>query len=179
MKSSLIEFYRKNHLYTLFYDESDGLIYKIPTSKEYSFQKIYLGGIALLITGNFLNKFYQEYNNLIIDIILFIISLFIGYISANSLHQNYYDKERTHSIILDDSYLEECLEEGIKQSQIDLIILFVSSLLAITGLVGFFFMNTIHLLIMGCICLSLFINAYFMKPLRRRKIIHKLQQELN
>lgn len=162
----------------MFYDESDGLIYKIPTRKEYSFQKIYLGGIALLITGNFLNNFYQEHNNLIIDICLFIISFFIGYISANSNHQNYYDEERTRSIILDDSFLEECLEEGTKQTRIDLILLFVSSILAIIGMVGFFFINTIHLLIMGCISLSLFINAYFMKPLKRRKIIHKLQNEI-
>ena len=178
MKSSFIEFYRKNHLYTLFYDESDGLIYKIPTSKGYTFQNFYLVGIGFIITSNLLNNFYQEYNNLIIDISLFILSLVIGYESAGRLYKHYYDEERTRSIILDDSFLEECLKKGIKQSRIDLISLFISPLLAIIGIVGFFFINTIHLLIMGCICLSLFRVSYFMKPLKRRKIIHKLQNEI-
>ncbi|HLQ95666.1 MAG TPA: hypothetical protein VK108_04710 [Pseudogracilibacillus sp.] len=178
MKSSLIELYRKNHLYTLFYDESDGLIYKSPTSKGYTFQNFYLVGIVSIITLNLLNNFYQEYNNLIIDISLFILSLVIGYDSAGRLYKHYYDEERTRSIILDDSFLEECLKKGIKQSRIEIISLFISPLLAIIGIVGFFFVNTMSPLIMGCFCLSLFRVSYFMKPLKRRKIIHKLQNEI-
>jgi len=34
MKDTLVTFYRNKDLYTLFYDQDDGLIYKIPIRKK-------------------------------------------------------------------------------------------------------------------------------------------------
>jgi len=101
-----------------------------------------LGSIALYITGNLLNGFYQEYNNLFLDISLFIISLVIAYFIANKLHQTYYTEEKKRPIVLNDSFLEECAYEGMKQSRIELNVVIISFPFAVVMFIIFFAINS-------------------------------------
>lgn len=178
MKGTLVTFYRNKDLYTLFYDQDDGLIYKIPIRKKNSYVKVYLSFIVLYITGNLLNGFYQKYNSLFLDISLFIISVVIAYFTANKLHQTYYTEEQKHPIVLDDSFLEDCAYEGMRQSRIESNVVILSFLFAVVTFIIFFAVNSITPLILGSISTAVFLGYIYMKPLKRRKIINKLLNKI-
>ena len=97
-----------------------------------------MGFIALYITGNILNGIYQKYNSLFLDISLFIISVVIAYFTANKLHQTYYAEEQKHPIVLEDSVLEECAYEGMRQSRIESNVVILSFLGAVVSFIIFF-----------------------------------------
>lgn len=136
-----------------------------------------MGSIALYITGNLLNGFYQEYNSLFLDISLFIISLVIAYFTANKLHQTYYTEEKKRPIVLDDYFLEECAYKGMRQSRIELNVVILSFLFAVVTFIIFFAINSITPLILGYLSTAVFLGCIYMKPLKRKKIIKKLRDE--
>jgi len=178
LKDTLVTFYRNKDLYTLFYDQDDGIIYKIPIRKKNSYVKVYLSFIVLYITGNLLNGFYQKYNSLLLDISLFIISVVIAYFTANKLHQTYYAEEQKRPIVLEDSVLEECAHEGMRQSRIESNVVILSFLGAVVSFIIFFAVNSITPLIVGCLNTAVFLGYIYMKPLKRRKIINKLLNKI-
>jgi uncharacterized membrane protein len=177
LKNTLVPLYRKKDLYTLFYDQDDGLIYKIPIRKKNSYVKVYLGFIALYISGNFLNGFYQKYNSLVLDISLFIIGIVISCFTAIKLHQTYYSEEKIRPMILVDSFLEECAYEGMRQSRIELNVIILSLPFAVVTFIVFFAINSITPLILGYLSTTVFLGCIYMKPLKRRKIIKKLRDK--
>ncbi|WP_449354432.1 hypothetical protein ACUL41_15210 [Virgibacillus natechei] len=177
MKGTLITFYRNKDLYTLFYNQDDGLIYKIPIRKKNSYVKVYFGFLALYITGNILNGFYQRYNSLFLDVSMFIIGIVIAYFTANKLHQTYYAEEKIHPIVLDDSFLEECACEGMRQSRIELNVAIISFFVTVVAFIVFFAINSIIPLIIGYLGTAIFLGIIYMKPLKRRKVIKKIRDE--
>jgi len=177
LKNALVPIYRNTDLYTLFYDQDDGAIYKIPFGKKNSIVSVYLIVIALYISGNFLNGFYQRHHSFFLDTSLVIIGIAITYFTVNKMYQVYYMKEKIRSIILDESSLEECIDKGMKQSRTEIWVIILSFLFAVVTFIAFFTVNSVKPLIFGCLCTSVFLSFIYMKPLKRRKVIKKLQSE--
>ncbi|WP_040981884.1 hypothetical protein [Oceanobacillus jeddahense] len=171
MKRNLIPIYRNQDLYTLFYDQNEKVIYKIPFWKKNSISSVYLIVIALYIIGFLLNGFYQNYSNVLLDIILLILGIGIAYVTVDKIYQIYYEYEKKHPIILDFSYLEECIYKGMKQSRIEIVVIVLSFLFAIVAFALFFIANSIEPLIIGCLSTTVFLSFIYMKPFKRRKVI--------
>src|SRR5690625_7504804 len=54
------------------------------------------------------------------------------------LHQTYYAEEQKHPIVLEDSVLEECAYEGMRQSRIESNVVILSFLGAVVSFIIFF-----------------------------------------
>lgn len=171
MKSSLVPVYRDRDLYTLFYDQDDQLIYKIPFAKKSSIISVYVTVIVIYIIGNLLNDFYIKHHSLFLDISLFIIGIAVAYLTVNIMYRVYYMEEKTRPLILNDSFLEECVGEGMKQSKREILVVIISFLFAVVTFIIFFTINSIKPLIFGCFSTSVFLSFTYMKPLKRRKVI--------
>src|SRR5699024_11465102 len=117
--------------------------------------------------------FYQKYNSLFLDISLFIISVVIAYFTANKLHQTYYTEEQKHPIVLDDSFLEDCAYEGMRQSRIESNVVILSFLFAVVTFIIFFSVNSITPLILVSISTSVFLFCFYIITIDRSMILYK------
>lgn len=175
MKRTLVQLYRNSNLYTLYYDETDGEIYKIPFGKKGSFTTTYLIVVALIITGTLFSSFYENYHNVALDIILIVVGIAVAYFVVNKLYKSYYLEEEIRPIFLDDSFFKSCASEGLKQSRREIVVLVISFLLAIASFMAFLLANRPKLLIVGSLSTACYLAFYYMKPLKRRRIIRKLR----
>lgn len=176
MKRTLVQIYRNSDLYTLYYDQADGEFYKIPFRKKSSFTSTYLVVIALIVASTLFNKVYENYQSIFLDVIFVIVGVAIACFLVNKLFQSYYMEENIRHIYLDDSHLESCVKEGVKQSKREIPVLIISFLLAVASFYMFLFANNPKLLIVGSLSTACFLAFNYMKPLKRRKIIKIIQK---
>lgn len=177
MKRTLIQFYRNSDLYVLFYDQADGEFYKIPFRKKGSFTSTYLIVVALIVTGTLFESVYKNYHSLLLDICLVIVGMAIAYFMVNKLYKAYYMEEKAQAMYLDNSLFKTCASEGMKQSRREIAVLIISFLLAIASFFTFVIANNPKLLIVGSLGTASFLAFYYMKPIKRRKIIKKLRNK--
>lgn len=177
MKSNLVQFYRNSDLYTLYYDQVNGEFYKIPFKKKGNFTSTYLIVVALIVAGALFGNVYGNDHSLLLDFGLIIVAITIAYLMVNKLYKSYYSIEDIRPMYLDPSFFESCASEGMKQSRREVTVLMIALLLAITSFITFLFANRPKLLILGGISTACFLAFYYMKPLKRRKIIKKLRSD--
>jgi|SRR5699024_9878441 len=135
--------------------------------------KVYLIVVALYIFGNTFNGLYQKYQSLFLDICLFIIGILIAYFTVNRMYKVYYMEDKIRPITLTDSALGECIQKGMKQSRIEIVVIIFSTLIAIFTFITFFIVNSIKPLMFGSLSTAISLSFIYMKPLKRRIMVKK------
>src|SRR5690625_2218987 len=127
MKRHFIQFYRKSDLYTLYYSEKDGKLYKIPFKKKASYSEIYVLIITFVIIERVLRSLYEIYSTLLIDFGLIVLGVILAKKWAVKLYRDYYDFDNIQVMDwLEPNFLRQCVDQGLKQSQIESLALILS-----------------------------------------------------
>src|SRR5690625_7373277 len=98
MKRHFIQFYRKSDLYTLYYSEKDGKLYKIPFKKKASYSEIYVLIITFVIIERVLRSLYEIYSTLLIDFGLIVLGVILAKKWAVKLYRDYYDRSEERRV---------------------------------------------------------------------------------
>ena len=176
MKKALVPFYRNGNLYTLFYDREDGLTYKVPFHEQTSVARLTVYIIAFYIITNLLNGYYQQHHSLFLDIALVIIGIGIVYFVVSKLYRTSYMEDKIRPIFLNETFLEECVKEGMKQSRVEIFVIVVSLVFSIVCFAVFFTISSVKPLVFGYLgILVIWIGIYMTKPLRKRKVLKGLR----
>lgn len=175
MKRDFTLIYVRSDMYALYYNEKDGEIYKIPFKEKTSASNIYMAIIMILIIERSLSPLYDMYRNLILDILLIVVGIFIANRVVKSLYKTFYEMENIRLMNwLESTYLKRCLEEGLKQSRRESVILITFLLVTIVTFIVFFIAKSFTALVLGILSTTTFIVLKDMRPIRRKEATKKI-----
>ncbi|HLS35273.1 MAG TPA: hypothetical protein VK061_03440 [Bacillota bacterium] len=175
MKRHFIQFYRKSDLYTLYYSEKDGKLYKIPFKKKASYSEIYVLIITFVIIERVLRSLYEIYSTLLIDFGLIVLGVILAKKWAVKLYRDYYDFDNIQVMDwLEPNFLRQCVDQGLKQSQIESLALILSLILGLGAFSLIFIVEIFFFIILGSLSLVCYFTLQYIQPLRRKKIAKKI-----
>lgn len=171
---NLIPLYRFERLYTLFYDEKDGKIYKISQRKTFSFGKLITMFMAVLALSYF-GEIYIVHDNLTISFIILFLSYLATYFLIHLYNRWYYKMETKNTSYLYEDQVKKRAEEGLKQWRNELVLTIISSL--VTLFFAYLFMKNAQIGILFSTSGLFGVTLLFIrtKPCMR----HKLLKEMN
>ncbi|MGY0691203.1 hypothetical protein ACW2QC_00255 [Virgibacillus sp. FSP13] len=175
MQNKLLPIYREKELYTLFYDQENNHLYKIQHRKK-SFGVFFILMLAVFYGSKIIDGIYQEYQDPLLNTILFFAALALGYFVAQSIYGNYYIEETKREIFLDSSAMEQNAIAGMKQLRIEIYASIVALILALLAFVLFFIYSEILLLVIGTFGVATIMILLFMKPFARIKVLKKFKR---
>ncbi|HLR52729.1 MAG TPA: hypothetical protein VK072_07640 [Candidatus Avamphibacillus sp.] len=127
--------------------------------------------VTLIAIGFLFESVYENNHSLFLDLSLVIVAVAIACFFVDKLYKAYYMEEKVRPIYLDNSLFESCANEGLKQSVREIVVLIISLVLAAAAFFTFVIANNPKLLIVGSLGTATFLAFYYMKPLKRRRII--------
>src|SRR5690625_364766 len=175
MKRHFIQFYRKSDLYALYYSEKEGKLYKIPFKKKASYSEIYVLIITFVVIERVLRSHYEIYSTLFIDIGLIVLVVILVKMLTVKLYRDYYDLDNIQVMDwFESTFLRQCVDQGLKQSQIESLALILSLVLALGAFSLIFIVKVFFFMILGSLSLVCYFTLQYIQPLRRKKIAKKI-----
>ncbi|HLR54937.1 MAG TPA: hypothetical protein VK078_09480 [Pseudogracilibacillus sp.] len=177
MNNKLVPLYRERESYTLFYEPKNNALYKLQHRNK-SFGGFFILMLATYWFSKLLNRFYEDYQNSFLNIVIFIFAIGITYYIASIFYRSYYNKETKREIILDKIKLQEYAVKGLKQLRIEFYSSVVLLPINVIFFTIFFITGDIDSLVIGCIFSGAVFILGFMKPMSRKRILKKIENNL-
>lgn len=174
MDEKLIPLYREREIFTLFYEPHKNIVYKIQHRNK-SFGLFFIFILAMTWLSKLLDDFYMHYQNPFVNMILFIIAIGITYYVSTKFYNAYYQQETKREMIVDKDDMEKYALQGLKQLKIELYSSLVILPISILFFIIFFTTSYLAPMVIACIALGATFILIFMKPLSRKRILHKFK----
>src|SRR5690625_611512 len=174
MVEKLIPIYREEELYTLFYDEKNDKILKIPHTKR-SLSAYYSLIFGLIVLSALLDPLYLPIQNPLFNLISLFISLVIVYFITKSFYRRYYEQDNIRDVWFDQEEMKVRAKKGQKQLNIELGAAIVFFLVSIFIFIIFIASSEVRALFVSMVCAAPVFILFYMKPLKRRKLLKKLR----
>lgn len=174
MDEKLIPLYREREIFTLFYEPHKNMVYKIQHRNK-SFGLFFIFILTMLWFANMLDDFYKNYQSSFLNITIFIFAIVSTYYVSKKFYIAYYQQKTKRELIVDKDDMEKYAIKGLKQFKIELYSSVVIVTISIPFFILFFITSYMAPMVIACICLGAVFILMFMKPLSRKRILHKFK----